>query len=242
MHFCCGVDRRTALPPNRYHYIVEFLPASWSADGKRRWMGAATLPPTLKPRGCKLGFSVYSARPVADRRRVCDWLRTAVWRNSRDRRRHLAVPRCHRRQHEATFPTTLIQARRIPANIAAQHCDLTRVIISCVRPMLRHQSNGQRQSATHRPAVVDCRALLPMNAGREDIGVGTRPCMHLHNLPLSDPLLTGAFHFQRCPGRATIPSGGFSARVPPGRRSAFTQCEPRRSSFAALIRRQPNQR
>ncbi len=45
-------------------------------------------------------------------------------------------------------------------------------------------------------------------------------------------------------GRATIPSGGFSARVPPGRRSAFTNPTeaPRRSSFAALISRQPNQR
>ena len=107
---------------------------------------------------------------------------------------------------------------------------------------VRHQSNGQRQSATHRPAAVDCRALLPLNARCEESGVGTRPCMHLHNLPLSDPLLAGAFHFQRCRGRATIPSGGFSARVPPGRRSAFTQCEPRRSSFAALISRQPNQR
>ena len=46
---------------------------------------------------------------------------------------------------------------------------------------------------------IDSPALLPLNARREESGVGTRPCMHLHNLPLSDPLLAGAFHFQQWP-------------------------------------------
>ena len=49
---------------------------------------------------------------------------------------------------------------------------------------------------THRPQAIDCRARLPLNAGHEEAPSGVL-VVYAENLPLSDPLLAGAFHFQQ---------------------------------------------
>lgn len=54
--------------------------------------------------------TVFTALTLfADRRRVCDWLRTAGLAELSRSPLSLAVPRCHRRQHEAWLSTMLIQ-------------------------------------------------------------------------------------------------------------------------------------
>ncbi len=142
-------------------------------------------------------------------------------------------------------------------HIATQHRGVARRHHRLCSAHVRHQSNGQRQSATHRPAAVDCRALLPLNARRKE--APGRPCsvrrtcpcqtrcwqgLFISNSrPFKPPLPAGFYRrsrdrlsavpgpwraiwsqpaalrwgFPANAGPLTIPSGGFSAGVPPGR-------------------------
>ena len=70
---------------------------------------------------------------------------------------------------------------------------------------VRHQSNGQRQSATHRPAAVDCRALLPLNARRKE--APGRPCSVRRTCPCQTRCWQGLFISNSRPFKPPLPAG-----------------------------------